>query len=177
MAMFSYILLTVSTVAACLFAARVPMMTAPLVASVAVMAASVVLMRRSYRARLEREVSSENGNLFDFSAAAGDVLGTLEILESDTQAGCERIHKELDRMVDGVLFDFAEARQGLMALYGFGGFAHVVGEFTRGERAVNRAWSAAVDGYPEEARSSVRRAREIFAGLAAELERLEKQLK
>ncbi len=176
MAMFSYILLTLSTVAACLFAARIPVMTAPLAASVLVMAVAVLLMRRGYKARLAREMASESGRgIFDFAASARGVLQTLERLESDEQAGCGQIHRELDRLVDGALFDFAEAREGLLALHGFGGFARVVGEFSRGERAVNRGWSAAVDGYPCEARASVARAREIFAGLVDELERLRRQ--
>jgi hypothetical protein len=74
--------------------------------------------------------------------------------------------------VDGPLFDFAAARHNLLALYGFGGFARIVGEFSRGERAVNRAWSAAVDGYSQESRDYVAHSREIFAGLAGELDKL-----
>ncbi len=173
MAMFSYILLTLSTVAACLFAARIPVMTAPLVASVAAMAAAVLLMRRGYKAKLAREMASESGRgVFDFAASARGVLNTLGELEQDEQADCERIHTALDKLVDGALFDFAEAREGLLAMYGFGQFAKVVGEFSRGERAVNRAWSASVDGYPHEARASVARASEIFAGLVEELDKL-----
>jgi hypothetical protein len=176
MAMFSYILLTLSTVAACLFAARIPVMTAPLVVSVAAMAAAVVMMRRGYKAKLAREVTSESGrSVFDFSASIKDLLNTLESLESDQQAGCEDFHRELDKLVDGALFDFAEARESLLALHGFGKFARVVGEFSRGERAVNRAWSAAVDGYPHEARASVTRAREIFVELADDLNRLQQK--
>lgn len=176
MAMFSYILLTLATVAACLFAARIPVMTTPLVASVTAMAVAVMLMRRGYRARLAREVASGSGReVFDFAASARGVLQTLERLESDEQAGCEEIQRVLDRLVDGALFDFAETREGLLALYGFGEFARVVGEFSRGERAVNRGWSAAVDGYPGEARASIARAREIFAGLADELDRLQRR--
>ncbi len=176
MALFSYILLALSTVAACLFAARLPVMTAPLAASVLVMAVAVVLMRRGYRARLAREMAGGHGRgIFDFTASARGVLQTLERLESDQHSGCEQIHQALDKLVDGALFDFAEAREGLLALHGFGGFAKVVGEFSRGERAVNRGWSAAVDGYPHEARASVTRAREIFAGLVDELERLQRE--
>jgi hypothetical protein len=177
MAMFSYILLTLATVAACLFAARIPVMTAPLVVSAAVMIAAVVMMRRGYKAKLAREVASASGRgVFDFSASIKDVLNTLERLESDQQAGCEDFHRELDRLVDGALFDFAEAREGLLAMHGFGEFARVVGEFSRGERAVNRAWSASVDGYPHEARASVGRAREIFDGLIKELDELQRKV-
>ncbi len=176
MTMFSYILLALSTVAACVCAARIPVMTAPLVASVVAMSVAVVLMRRGYKARLAREVASKSGRgVFDFAASIKGVLQTLERLESDQQAGCEQFHLVLDKLVDGALFDFAEAREGLLALHGFGGYARVVGEFSRGERAVNRGWSAAVDGYPQEARDSVGRAREIFTGLADELAKLQRK--
>lgn len=175
MAIFSYILLSLATVGACLSAARIPVMTGPLAASVLVMVAAVLLMRHGHRRKLAREVSGDGGGTFDFVGSASKVLDTLGRLYESPEAACEEIHAELDRLVDGPLFEFAEAREGLLARHGFGGFARVVGEFSRGERAVNRAWSAAVDGYPNEARDSVARAREIFAALVGELEKLEEQ--
>lgn len=175
MAMLSYILLALATVGACLSAARIPVMTGPFALSVAGMVAGVVLMRRAYRARLAREISEDSGETFDFVAVARMVLNALSSLEERPEAGCEEIHVELDKLVDGPLFDFAMARNKLLAMHGFGGFARIVGEFSRGERAVNRAWSAAVDGYPQEARDYVTRAGEIFTGLVGELEKLEMQ--
>jgi hypothetical protein len=170
--MLSYILLALSTVGACMSAARIPVMTGPFVANVVVMALAVILMRRSYRARIAREVSGAGRGKFDFLAAAVTVLASLDSLADRPDVSCGEIHDELDKLVDGPLFDFAEAREGLLAMHGFGEYARVVGEFSRGERAVNRAWSSAVDGYPEEARNSVKRARELFAELKDDLERL-----
>jgi len=144
-------------------------MTEAFAACVIAMAAAVVLMRRAYKVELSRKVSQENGGTFDFNMAVKTLLDVLGDLEKRNESSCREIHAELDRLVDGPLFDFAEARHNLLAMYGFGGFARIVGEFSRGERAVNRAWSAAVDGYPDEARDYVTRAREIFTGLAGEL--------
>jgi hypothetical protein len=132
-------------------------------------------MRLSFRARLAREVQDTGGGTFDFLDCLRRVLHLLDGLDKSGTADCDAIHRELDGLVDGPLFDFAEARGGLLALYGFGPYARVIGEFTRSERMVNRAWSASVDGYPGEARASVARARELFAELIEELEKLEQQ--
>jgi hypothetical protein len=175
LALLSYVLLALSTVAASLFAARIPIMAGPFVASVVVMVASVVMMRVAVRARIAREVQDNDDGAFDFLASVRLVLRMLAELDESGEADCEVIHRRLDGLVDGPLFDFEEARSGLLALHGFAPYARVVSEFTRGERAVNRSWSAAVDGYPDEARASLGRAREIFTDLVGELERLARQ--
>ena len=175
MALLSYILLALSTVAASMFAARIPIMTGPFVASVVVMAAAVVMMRLSFRAKLAREVQDTSSGAFDFLNCLRRVLHVLDKLDKSGTGDCDEIHRELDGLVDGPLFDFAEARDGLLALYGFGPYARVISEFTHSEGMVNRAWSASVDGYPGEARASVARARELFAALIEVMENLEQQ--
>ncbi len=45
-------------------------------------------------------------------------------------------------------------------------------DFTRAERTLNRAWSAAVDNYPGEARDSLYLARELFAEVTAQLKQI-----
>ena len=172
MALLSYILLAISTVGACLAGAKVPMLTGPFLVSVAVMVASVIMMRLAFRAKIARNISADNGESFDFIVATKTVLESLRALEANERVGCSEIHAELDKIVDGPLFEFAEARHNLLAIHGFGGFARIVGEFSRGERAVNRAWSAAVDGYLQESRVYVTRAREIFTDLAGEFDKL-----
>ncbi|MEM8681197.1 MAG: hypothetical protein AAGF97_17760 [Planctomycetota bacterium] len=54
--------------------------------------------------------------------------------------------------------EFADARNALIQRFGLHGFADVMTQFASGERFVNRAWSAAADGYIDEARASLERA-------------------
>ena len=54
--------------------------------------------------------------------------------------------------------EFADARNALVQRFGLQGFADVMTQFASGERFVNRAWSAAADGYIDEARASLERA-------------------
>jgi len=166
----SYMLLTLSTIAASMFAAHTPVMTGPFAASLAVMTVSVVLMRRACRKGIAAGETA--GGAYDFSGGLTEVIGALDQLAAAGDPDCAAIHRELERLIEGPLFDFAQARGQLQAVCGFGPYARVIGEFTRGERAVNRAWSAAVDGYPGEARESLGRAREIFADVQKSVDEL-----
>jgi hypothetical protein len=159
----SYVLLALSTIAASMFAARTPVMTRPFAASLVVMAVSVVLMRRAYRKGIA--AADTAGGAYDFSGGLREANGVLDRLAAMPDPDCAAIHRELDRVIDGPLFDFIQASRQLQARFGFGPYARVIGEFSRGERAVNRAWSAAVDGYPGEAHEWLGRARDIFADL------------
>ena len=62
--------------------------------------------------------------------------------------------KIVDR-IDNVLADdlriFADGRESLVTEHGLAVFADVMSPFAAGERAINRAWSAAADGYIDEA--------------------------
>ncbi len=64
----------------------------------------------------------------------------------------------IDEKCAGPFSDFADARYALVQLYGLQAFAEIMTQFASGERFVNRAWSAAADGYMEEAGASLERA-------------------
>ena len=67
---------------------------------------------------------------------------------------------------------FVDARDKLVAEFGIGGMAELMDQFSRAERQINRAWSAACDGHEEEALLSVQAARPL---LDAPLEKLQKE--
>jgi len=54
--------------------------------------------------------------------------------------------------------DFADARNALVQRFGLQAFAEIMTQFASGERFMNRAWSAAADGYVNEVRDCVERA-------------------
>lgn len=170
-----YLLLTLSAVAASVFAARTPVMTGPFAVFLLVMAVSVLILRRSPRPEKVAEQSSGESGVFDFTACLRDITGSLDrLVGAKEELTCEKIPRELDRLIEGPLFDFIQARSSLLAAHGFAPYARVMAEFTRGERTASRAWSAAVDGYLEEAISSLELAREVFAGVREILEGLQK---
>ena len=170
-----YLLLTVSAVAASVFAARTPVMTGPFAVSLLVMIVSILLLRRGVRPEKTAERNGGRSGVFDFTACLEDVTSSLDrLIGSKEELTCERIHHELDRLIEGSLFDFAQARENLLATVGFAPYARLIAEFTRAERTASRAWSAAVDGYLDEAISSLELAREVFTGVREILNSLQK---
>ena len=170
-----YLLLTVSAVAASVSAASTPVLTGPFAVSLGVMVVSILILRRGQRPEKAAAQAGDASSVFDFTACLRDITDNLDRLAgSKEELTCERIHRELDHLIEGPLFDFAQARDSLLATFGFASYARVIAEFTRGERAASRAWSAAVDGYLDEAIKSLELAREVFAGVSVILEGLKK---
>ncbi|MBN2288984.1 MAG: hypothetical protein JXQ83_06585 [Candidatus Glassbacteria bacterium] len=164
-----YLLLTVSTVAASVFASPTPVLTLPFTVSLAAMAFSLWLVRRK-QAPGEPARESE-ADAFDHLACLESVAGALARLAEQESLTCGQIHRELDPLIEGAVFDFAVNREALLARLDYGAYSRVVGDFTQAERILNRAWSAAVDSYPGEAVDMLRLARELFEEVAALLKR------
>ena len=81
---------------------------------------------------------------------------------------------EIDRLFREDLDRFAEARESMIHVFGMQDYADVMSNFAAGERYINRVWSASTDGYVDEvrlylerARNQFREAREHFHELAA----------
>ena len=91
-------------------------------------------------------------------AVASVVAGVREIANQADELSAERIRAAIDPLLAGPVQDFVDGRLTLTARVGAGRFALIMGPFASGERLLNRTWSATVDGYPEEARASVRAA-------------------
>jgi len=91
---------------------------------------------------------------------AGEVHSALEQLVSEcdrlaeTAAGmdADAIHQAIDPIHAGSLYTIIEGRDAARTKLGLTTYAVVYGPLATGERQLNRAWSAAVDGYIDEAR-------------------------
>lgn len=66
--------------------------------------------------------------------------------------------------------DFADNREVMKVTFGLEGFAAVMSEFASGERFLNRVWSAAADGYMEEAWRSLQTSQRFFHAALDELQ-------
>ncbi|MGI9471317.1 MAG: hypothetical protein ACR2NZ_07300 [Rubripirellula sp.] len=119
--------------------------------------AGVVLLRTASKrdhhddAKTEAEYSVVQSSL----ASVSSVVQGLCDDESDIDPA--RILRAIDDQCAEPLSDFADARQSLVKRYGMNTYAEVMTEFASAERFLNRAWSAAADGYVDEVRSSIER--------------------
>ena len=97
----------------------------------------------------------------------------LERIEEDAFVeDFDLVHERLDRLLAGPVATVIDNRQALTDAHGLAAHAGVMGPFAAGERYLNRAWSAATDGYVEETRASIRRARPALEEAREELGRL-----
>jgi hypothetical protein len=69
---------------------------------------------------------------------------------------------EIDRLFRDDLSDFVEARESMIHVFGMQDYADVMSNFAAGERYINRVWSASTDGYADEVRTYLERARDQF---------------
>lgn len=69
---------------------------------------------------------------------------------------------EIDRLFREDLARFAEARESMIHVFGMQNYADVMSNFAAGERYINRVWSASTDGYVDEVRTYLERARQQF---------------
>ena len=168
--LLGYLLLTVSTVAAAVFASPIPVLTAPFAVSLAVMAFSLWLVRK--KPSPDELARQPDESTFDHVACLESISGALARLDEREDLDCEQIHRELDHLIEGEVFDFAQNRNSLQARLGYGPYSRVMADFTRAERTLNRAWSAAVDSYHGEAHDSLHLARELFAEVTAQLKEI-----
>lgn len=79
---------------------------------------------------------------------------------------------EIDRLFREDLSQFAEARESMIHVFGMQNYADVMSNFAAGERYINRVWSASTDGYVDEVRKYLTRAREQFAEARRHFEEL-----
>lgn len=77
---------------------------------------------------------------------------------TDGDGRLKLIDKRVEQMISEHVPPFLAARSLLVSRLGLAGYAHLMDSFAAGERQLNRAWSAAADGYEEEALSCLENA-------------------
>jgi hypothetical protein len=82
---------------------------------------------------------------------------------------------EIDRLFREDLSRFAEARESMIHVFGMQNYADVMSNFAAGERYINRVWSASTDGYVDEVRQYLNRAREQFIEAQQHFDELARQ--
>ena len=125
-------------------------------------ALGVFLIKRHSRAhaRSEETLASNRNHIEDSLERILAELGSLDEAKADIPP--YELRFEIDRRFRADLNRFVEARQSLAHIYGLQAYADIMSAFAAGERYLNRVWSASADGYADEAKEYIRRAREQF---------------
>lgn len=137
--------------------------------SVAVAIAGVVML---YRAKSTEGQQSEltKSNLQEIKSSLDKLITNLGSLRGslDTMPP-----SQITKYIDDVLADdfriFADGRDSITAEHDLSTFAEVMTQFAAGERSVNRAWSAAADGYVDEVATCLERAEAMLETAKLEL--------
>jgi hypothetical protein len=96
-------------------------------------------------------------------------LPNLLVLPRAEQARLALILERIGTLQKTHMPAFVEARPLLVARLGLGGYAELMDRYAAAERQINRAWSAAADGVPEEAVSCLDQAAGLLDEAAARL--------
>ena len=130
--------------------------------SVGVSVAGVVLL---YRAKSSEGQQSEKtkSNLQEIKSSLDSLIQNVSSLRGSLD---EMAPSKITKYIDDVLADdfrvFAEGRDSITAEHDLATFAEVMTQFAAGERSVNRAWSAAADGYVDEVATCIERAESML---------------
>ncbi len=117
------------------------------------------------------------GTLFvhkDTESAGGDTLSSLkeklvsvlsilkQLKDERSAISLKELAGKIDHLQSNEIFDVVEGRNAIIAQAGYGAYGSFMSDFATGERFISRSWSAAVDGYEEEAFDYVEKAAAFF---------------
>ena len=110
----------------------------------------VVLLRRTAGASAKQSHVVQTNLATLESTLAQALEGARAMLRTREQIYVYDVHGRIDAELAPALGDFADARESMIHGLGLAQYADVMDHFARGERFVNRAWSASADGYVDE---------------------------
>ena len=112
-------------------------------------------------AKMEHKEEDETTTRVNPVKTMQNVLEIIKAIDF-TEINTERIKDQIEDIQLNNLVPFAEARHAFQHDYGIVNFADFFSDFATGERNINRAWSALVDGYMDETRISLVKAFSAF---------------
>lgn len=131
--------------------------------------AGVVLLHASRRTATQKSEQSA-ASLNEITAALERaILRTRELAKDSLSLAPSKIVARIDDELADDLRTFADGRESMVTEHGLTLFADVMSPFAAGERAINRAWSAAADGYLDEATDCLERGCQMLSDAREEL--------
>lgn len=135
----------------------------------------VALLKRTNAGESKSE-EKISGNLSVLQISLDNIVRNLhELNEQKDNLPTYEARFEIDRRFRDDLFQFAEARQSMVHLFGLQQYANVMSAFAAGERYINRVWSASTDGYVDEVKVYLEKATVQFNEAHQLFEKLRKQ--
>ena len=131
--------------------------------------AGVVLLHTSRRGTNQKSEKSA-ASLQEISEALDRAIASTQQLSKESSGiAPSKIVARIDDEIADDLRTFADGRDSMTTEHGLTLFADVMSPFAAGERAINRAWSAAADGYIDEATDCLERGLEMLSAAREEL--------
>lgn len=104
-----------------------------------------------------------SGNMEILGTSLVNIVTKLVALnERDEDLPVYEARFEIDRLFRDDLNNFANARESMIHVFGMQNYADVMSNFAAGERYINRVWSASTDGYADEVKLYLERAKNQF---------------
>ena len=130
----------------------------------------VILVKRDASGQATSEkVLAANRN--ELTESLSNILSNLdEMINAGKSVATAQLRDEIDSRLRDDLRRFADARESMIHLFSLQTYADIMSNFATGERYVNRVWSASADGYDNEARTYLSKARTQFSAASDQLE-------
>ena len=134
----------------------------------------VFLLRRSrhHAASASHKLDAEVETL---RTSLNQIAQNLDELRARGELPAYEVRFDIDRLFREDLTAFAEARESMIHRFGLRQYADVMSAFAAGERYINRVWSASTDGYEDEVRKYIERARAQFTEACELFHRLRRE--
>jgi hypothetical protein len=114
------------------------------------------------------------GNMEILGTSLVNIVTNLVALnERDEDLPVYEARFEIDRLFRDDLNNFADARESMIHVFGMQNYADVMSNFAAGERYINRVWSASTDGYADEVKLYLERAKNQFTEANAHFRELQ----
>ncbi|MEM8735261.1 MAG: hypothetical protein AAGG44_13605 [Planctomycetota bacterium] len=115
----------------------------------------VLILRADKASKSAEDSASETGLTAVKEHLANGAEAVARLHGNLSEMTCEDVLEYIDTECVPHFAEFAEGRSTIANRFGNMAYAEVMTEFASGERYVNRAWSAAADGYVDEVEASV----------------------
>jgi hypothetical protein len=122
----------------------------------------IVLSRLGDKREAEATASTGHGVRSLYEAMDRVVVNIQALHEERESLDPYDVHGRLDELFVEDLNLFADHRKQIISTYNLQAYAEIMNEFAAGERYLNRCWSASVDGYIDEIKDYLGKARVQF---------------
>lgn len=136
--------------------------------AVGVVGVAMTQLARRQDATDETLTTAKLKDVVESLEAVAEKVGVLESTWSDQEPppegrlGVYDLPDAIDERLPSDLARFVDAREAIAHVHGTQAYADIMGDFAAGERYLNRVWSAAAEGYVDEVRAYLTRARRQF---------------